>query len=120
MHWLYLALAITLELAGTISMKASGGFQRLGPAALMFVFYASCFSFLSLALRKIDVSVAYAIWSGLGTALIGVVGVLWFRESMSPMKIAGLALVIAGVVLLNLGGGHGETPTPTATAETQP
>ena len=110
MHWLYLALAISLELAGTISMKISGGFQRLLPSAMMFVFYASCFSFLSLALRKIEISVAYAIWSGLGTALIAVVGVVFFRESMSATKVAGLVLVIAGVVLLNLGGSADYTP----------
>lgn len=103
-HWLLLAGAILFEVAGTTAMKLSEGFTRLLPSALLVVCYAFSFGALTLALKKIDVSVAYAIWSGLGTALIALIGVLVFREPVNAMKIASLALIIAGVVGLNLAG----------------
>ncbi len=68
----------------------------------MFVFYGACFSVFALALKRIEVSTAYAIWSGLGTALIALVGCLYFKESVTTLKIVGLLLVISGVVALNL------------------
>jgi small multidrug resistance pump len=83
MHWLYLTLAILSEVAGTTCMKLSAGFTRSTPSTLMWLFYGVCFYFLTLTLKKVDVSVAYAIWSGVGTALIATVGVLYFREPMS-------------------------------------
>jgi small multidrug resistance pump len=70
----------------------------------MFVLYGISFVFMALALKKIEVSTAYAIWSGLGTALIAVIGIIWFRESFSFPKLAGIVLVIGGVLLLNLKG----------------
>src|SRR5262245_26173220 len=70
----------------TTCMKLSAGFSRLLPAILMGVFYAVCFGFLTLALKKVDVSVAYAIWSGVGTALIATIGILWFREPLTVVK----------------------------------
>jgi small multidrug resistance pump len=105
MHWVYLILAIVFEVAGTTCMKLSAGFSRLLPAILMGVFYAVCFGFLTFALKKVDVSVAYAIWSGVGTALIAAIGVLWFREPLTLMKACGLLAIIGGVVALNLSGG---------------
>jgi small multidrug resistance pump len=80
MHWICLALAILFEVAGTTCMKLSVGFTRTVPAVLMGIFYCICFFFLALALKKIDVSLAYAIWSGVGVALIASIGVLYFRE----------------------------------------
>ena len=70
MHWFYLASAILFEVAGTTSMKLSYGFTRLLPSILLFVFYAISFVSLTFAVKKIDMSVSYAIWSGVGTALI--------------------------------------------------
>lgn len=102
--WLLLFGAIVLEVAGTTSMKLSEGFARFWPSMFIFVFYGLSFTALTLALKRLDVSVAYAIWSGLGTALIAVVGVLWFKESVTPLKIASIALILLGVVGLNLGG----------------
>jgi small multidrug resistance pump len=102
MHWCFLILAIVLEVCGTTCMKLSQGFSRLTPSVLIFVFYAACFAVFTLALRRIEVSTAYAIWSGLGTALIAVIGIVWFGEQVSALKVGGLALVIAGVVALNL------------------
>ena len=105
MHWLYLTLAILSEVAGTTCMKLSAGFTRSTPSALMWLFYGVCFYFLTLTLRKVDVSVAYAIWSGVGTALIATVGVLYFREPVSILKIAGIVAIIGGVIALNMSGG---------------
>ena len=68
----------------------------------MGLFYAVCFYFLTLALKKVELSVAYAIWSGVGTALIATIGILWFREPMSLLKIFGLLAIIGGVIALNL------------------
>jgi small multidrug resistance pump len=105
MTWIYLALAILLEVAGTTCMKLSDGFTKMVPSILLFVFYTLSFGMLTLALKRIDVSVAYAVWSGAGTALIATIGVLWFKEPMTALKLISLALIIVGVVGLNLGGG---------------
>ncbi|WCK54905.1 multidrug efflux SMR transporter [Aneurinibacillus sp. Ricciae_BoGa-3] len=101
MGWLYLSLAILFELSGTLCMKLSGGFQKLLPSILMFFFYILAFSSLTFALKKIEIGIAYAIWSGVGTALIGVIGILYFNESVNVLKIGSLLLVILGVVGLN-------------------
>ena len=105
MMWLYLALAILFEVTGTTCMKLSEGFTKLVPSILLFVFYSLSFRMLTLALKRIDVSVAYAVWSGMGTALIATIGVLWFKEPITALKLISLALIIGGVVGLNLSGG---------------
>lgn len=105
MMWTYLVLAIVLEVSGTTCMKLSQGFTRTVPSILLFVFYSLSFGMLTLALKRIDVSVAYAVWSGVGTALIATIGVLWFKEPITALKLISLALIIGGVVGLNLGGG---------------
>lgn len=101
-YWLYLLAAIVLEVAGTTSMKLSAGFSKLIPAVLIFVFYGLSFGVLTLALKRIEIGVAYAIWSGLGTALIALIGIVFFREALTPWKIASLLLIIMGVVELQL------------------
>ena len=103
--WLYLVLAILLEVSGTTCMKLSEGFTKLVPSILLFVFYSLSFGMLTLALKRIDVSVAYAVWSGVGTALIATIGVMWFKEPITALKLISLALIIGGVVGLNLSGG---------------
>jgi small multidrug resistance pump len=104
--WLYLALAIVSEVAGTTSMKLSEGFTRPGWIFGIAVFYGLSIYLLTLSLRTLDVSVSYAIWSGAGTALIALIGVAVFREPLTALKMASLALIVAGVVGLNLGGAH--------------
>jgi small multidrug resistance pump len=104
MHWLYLALAIVFEVAGTTAMKLSDGLRRPGWTAAMLVAYVACFLLVTLAIRRIELSVAYAIWAGVGTAVIGVLGVVAFGEPLTALKVVGLALVVLGVVALNLGG----------------
>jgi small multidrug resistance pump len=103
-HWLYLASAIVLEVAGTTSMKLSSGFTKVVPSVLIFVFYAASFVALTFALKKIDVSIAYAVWSGIGTALIASIGVLYFREPATLVKLLSIGLIVIGVVGVNLGG----------------
>lgn len=104
LFWMYLLIAILTEVVGTSLMKASQGLTRLLPTISMFVLYAISFVFMALALKKIEVGIAYAIWSGLGTALIAMIGIAWFRESFNTPKLVGIVLIIAGVVLLNIRG----------------
>src|SRR5262245_52186708 len=102
MSWLYLVLAIVLEVSGTTSMKLSQGFTQTLPSALMFLFYGLSLGALTPARKTIGVSVAYAVWSASGTALIATVGVLWMKEPLNTLKIASLLLIIVGVVGLHL------------------
>lgn len=103
MAWLYLVFAILAEVAGTTSMKLSEGFTRPAPSVGIVVFYGASLVLLTLALRMLDVSVAYAVWSGLGTALVAAIGIYWFGEPATALKLVSLALIVAGVVGLNLG-----------------
>jgi small multidrug resistance pump len=102
--WFFLVIAILTEVVGTTLMKVSQGLTKLIPSVAMFVLYGISFVFMALALKKIEVSTAYAIWSGLGTALIATIGIFWFRESFNIPKLVGIGLIIAGVLLLNLRG----------------
>ena len=108
MSWLLLSLAIVLEVSGTTSMKLSQGFTRPLPSVLLFVCYGLSFTALNFALKHIDVSVAYAIWSGVGTTLITLIGIWWFKEPVTALKLVSIGLIIVGVVGLNAGGqAHG-------------
>lgn len=101
MHWLYLIIAITMEVAGTTSMKLSEGFSKLLPSISIFIFYGISFTFLTLALKVLPVGMTYAIWAGAGTALITLVGVIWFGESFNMIKVISLLLIIIGVAGLH-------------------
>lgn len=102
MAYLFLALAIALETAGTIFMKLSDGFSKLWAAGATVVAYALCFYFLSLSLKVIPLGTAYAIWAGLGIILSNVVGVVLFRQSFDLAAGIGVSLIVAGVVVINL------------------
>lgn len=106
MAWWWLLGAIVAEVVGTTSLKLSEGMTRFLPVAGVVVGYGAAFVLLSQALKGFEVGTAYALWSAIGTALIVLIGVVFLGEGLGPAKIAGLVLVIAGVVLLNLGGGH--------------
>ena len=99
---LLLLVAILSEVVGTVALKTSDGFARLGPTALVVVGYGLTFYFLGLALKQIPLGVAYAIWSGLGTAGAVLAGVLLWRESLNQAGVIGIALIVAGVLILNL------------------
>ena len=103
LYWSCLALAIALEIAGTTSMKLSQGFTRPLPSVLLFLFYALSFALMTVAVKRIDMSVSYAIWSGVGTAVIALIGVFAFGETLSAVQIASIALIIAGVIGLRAG-----------------
>jgi len=104
MHWVYLSFAIVFEVAGTTAMKLSEGFSKWLPSTLMVILYIVSFGLLALALKKLEVGMSYAIWAGVGTALIALIGVLWFKEPMNALKAVSILLIIAGVVGLNLSG----------------
>lgn len=102
MHWLYLALAIILEVLGTTSMKLSEGFTKIVPSIAMLLLYIASLAALTMALKRIEMSIAYAIWAGIGTALIALIGVVLFKEELSLLKVLSIGLIIAGVVGLHL------------------
>lgn len=101
-----LALAIALEIVATTALRQSNGFTRLWPTLLVLACYPVSFYLLSLALRTISLAVAYAIWSGIGTAIVAGIGVLAFKEELTALKASCLALIILGVIGLQLGGSH--------------
>jgi len=104
MSWVFLIIGIVLEVLGTTCFKLSDGFSRLVPSVLMFVFWGLGFAFLAFALKKIDLSIAYAVWSGAGIAVISLVGIYWFGEHASPLKLICIAMIILGIIGLNLAG----------------
>jgi len=101
MSYLYLAIAIVAEVAGTSALKASEEFTKLVPSIIVVVGYAIAFFFLSLTLRTIPVGIAYAIWAGAGIALIVGVGAVLFRQVPDVPAMVGVALIVAGVVVVN-------------------
>ncbi|GIW34252.1 multidrug efflux SMR transporter [Meiothermus sp.] len=100
--WWLLLLAIISEVIGSTALKASQGFTRLLPSLVVVLGYGLAFYFLSLALKTIPLNTAYAVWSGLGTALIAVLGWLVLKEPMNGAIALGIVLIIVGVVVLNL------------------
>jgi len=103
---LFLALAIVVEVAATTCLKYADGLTKLWPTVGTVVGYVVSFVLLAQALRTIDVGLAYAVWSGIGTALIAVIGVAAFGEPATAIKAGGIACIIVGVVALNVGGAH--------------
>lgn len=101
-QWAFLAVAIVSEVVATSALKASDGFSRFAPSAIVIAGYAAAFYFLSLTLRTIPVGVAYAIWSGAGVALITAIAWIRFGQRLDLPGIAGILLIVAGVVVLNL------------------
>ena len=104
MEWIYLLLAIAFEISATSLMKLSNGFTKILPTMGTVLGYVACFYFLSQALKKIDISVAYAVWSAAGIVVLSIIGVFVFKESVSALKIISILLIVLGVVGLNLSG----------------
>ena len=102
LYWLILGIGIIFEVLGTICMKYADGFQKLWPSVFVFVFYLLCLVCLVFVLKKMQVSVAYAIWASLGTALIAIIGMIWFKEPVSFVKIASIVLIIIGIFGLEI------------------
>lgn len=106
MGYLLLAIAIILEVFGTTAMKLSDGFSKVTPSILIFVFYGLSFVAFAYALKHIDMSIAYAIWAGLGVSLIAIIGIVHFKEPVTTFKLVSMGLVIIGVVGLSTSGIH--------------
>lgn len=102
MGYVYLAIAIVAEVIGTSALKVSEEFSKLTPSIIVVVGYSIAFYFLSLVLRTIPVGVAYAIWSGLGIALISIVGVIVFGQKLDLAAVIGLILIVSGVAVMNI------------------
>lgn len=100
--WLYLLLAVIAEVTGTTCMKMAEGFTQLIPSLSMIAFYLVSLCAATMAMKAIDVSVAYAIWSGLGTVLIALIGIAWFREPVSLSKVISISMIVSGVMGLKL------------------
>jgi len=123
MHWVYLLVAIALEVGGTTCMKLSDGFSKVVPSVLAFVLYASCLALLTLAFEKLPVSVAYTVWGSVGTVLIVLIGMLFFDERLSAVQAVSILLVVLGVIGINLGRTDDEVsarPTPAQPAVSAP
>ena len=103
--FMLLAFAILSEVGATLALRVSDGFSRPIPSVIVVVGYGISFWLLALALKQIPVSLTYAIWSGVGTALIAVAGVVAFGETMNPMKLASLMVIVLGVAGLSAAGG---------------
>jgi small multidrug resistance pump len=102
--YLLLALAIGAEVTATVSLKLSEGFSRLGPSIVVVLGYGVAFVALSYVLKAgLPIGVAYAIWAAAGVALVAVIGVVFLKEPLNLAMVAGLALVIGGVVLIEVG-----------------
>ena len=102
MTYLYLVIAVAFETIGTAGLQASQQFTKIKPLLLTAVCYTAAFYFLSLVLRTMPVGLAYAIWSGLGIVLIALIGLVWFGQKLDLPAVAGLALIIAGVLVINI------------------
>ena len=101
MKYLYLPLAIVLEVLGSSFMKASDGFSKLLPTTITIIAYIACFFFLSQALKSIPLGIAYAIWGGLGIVLTALISVIIFKQSLDLPAIIGIILIVAGVFVMN-------------------
>ncbi|MEU8569489.1 multidrug efflux SMR transporter [Streptomyces pathocidini] len=104
MVWVMLAGAIAAEVVGTTAMKYSDGFSRLWPSLITVAGYLLAFGLLAQTLKTMSVGTAYAVWAGAGTAVVAAIGMVVFGEAVTAAKLLGIALVIAGVLVLNLGG----------------
>jgi len=100
--YLYLAVAIAAEVVATSALKASEGFTKTGPSLIVAAGYGIAFYFLSLVLKTVPVGVAYAIWSGVGIVLIALIGWLFMKQHLDPGAIAGIGLIVAGVLVIQL------------------
>ncbi|PGK51339.1 QacE family quaternary ammonium compound efflux SMR transporter [Priestia megaterium] len=117
--YLYLLIAIISELIGTSLLKASEGFSKLWPSIGVFLAFGSSFLFLSLTLKAMPLSVAYAIWSGLGTVATAVISVLVWKEKLNMGSAIGILLIVVGVVVLNMYGSPHDKEEVTPAAEQQ-
>ncbi|MDJ0870326.1 MAG: SMR family transporter [Gammaproteobacteria bacterium] len=102
MAYVYLGIAIVAEVIATTALKASDEFTKLVPSVIVVLGYAAAFYFLTLVLRTIPVGIAYGIWAGLGIVLITIMGAVVFKQVPDVPAVVGMALIVAGVVIVNV------------------
>ena len=102
--WLALLVAILSETVATSALKSTEGFTKLWPSLVVVAGYSSAFYFLALTLKQIPIGVAYAVWSGVGVALITLIGWFVFGQKLGGTALLGIGLIVTGVVVLNLSG----------------
>jgi small multidrug resistance pump len=96
--WWMLAVAILFEICGTVSMRLSEGFTRATPSLLLFVFYALSFALNTFVVKVLGLSVVYAVWSGVGTVITAAIGIWYFKEPATALKMVSIGLVVIGVM----------------------
>lgn len=106
MVWVWLAGAISLECIATLNLKASEGFSRVLPSIVVVLGYVGSFVLLGAVLKRLDVGIVYAIWSGAGTVVVVAVGCALFGESLTMFRLVGVGVIILGVIVVNLSGSH--------------
>lgn len=104
MQWIYLGIAIVSEVIATSALKAAEGFTRPLPSVMVIAGYAAAFYFLSLTLRTIPIGITYAIWSGVGVALISIVGWVVYQQRLDTASLIGIGLIVGGVAVIHLFG----------------
>ncbi|WP_299686619.1 multidrug efflux SMR transporter [uncultured Tateyamaria sp.] len=102
LHYIYLIVAVAAETIGTTALQASNQFTRAGPTVVVVLAYGVAFYCLGIALKHIPVGIAYALWSGLGIVLIALIGFSIFGQTLDAAAIVGLALIIAGIIVIQL------------------
>jgi len=102
MKWILLSIGIIAELSGSTCMKMSQGFTKLYPSIFTFVFWVIGLAAFILALKKFDLSFAYAVWAGLGIMGISIIGIVFFKEPYNALKIISILIIVAGVIALNI------------------
>mmetsp|Transcript_21124 Transcript_21124/g.31793 ORF Transcript_21124/g.31793 Transcript_21124/m.31793 type:complete len:140 (+) Transcript_21124:188-607(+) len=101
-YWIFLAGAIIFEVMGTTMMKLSEGLTQILPSIAIFLFYGCSFILMPLSLKRIELSTAYAIWSGVGTTLTSLIGVVHFGDTINPVKIVAIVFVVVGCAMLQV------------------
>jgi small multidrug resistance pump len=104
--WIYLSAAIVTEVVGTVFLRSTDGFTRPVPSVVVVITYVASIWLTALALRELEISLVYAIWAGVGTAAVAIIGMTALGETVNGLKLASIALVIGGVVGLNLSGAN--------------
>jgi small multidrug resistance pump len=102
--WLLLVVAIATEVVGTLSLRGSNGFTRVGPASVTVVTYLASIVLLAIVLKSLPVGIVYAIWAAIGIALVAILGKVIFDDPVPPLAIAGMVLIVGGVILVGASG----------------
>jgi small multidrug resistance pump len=101
-QWLTLFIAILAEVTATSTLKATEGFTKIIPSAIVLLGYGTSFYFLSLTLKTMPVGIAYAVWSGVGVTLICIIGYIFYRQQLNAASIIGIFLIIVGIIIINV------------------